>query len=105
MKQTTWRQNDIFPLVARVITAEYQQHQRFITAQEIAHALLRDPDARCVIDAVCDRQGSSTEHTAINMVSWFSQRITVEESEWRRAFERTRINSQYAYKPVAPPSA
>ena len=34
MQQPTWRQSDIFPLIARVIAAEYQQHQRFITAQE-----------------------------------------------------------------------
>jgi hypothetical protein len=104
MQETTWRQSDIFPLIARVITAEYQQHQRFITAQEIAHALLRDPDARHVIDAACARQGSSAGRTATNMVAWFSQRITAEQSEWRLAFERTRINNQYAYKPVAKPS-
>jgi hypothetical protein len=36
------------------------------------------------------------------MVSWFSQRITVGESEWARAFERTRIDGLWAYKPVRP---
>ena len=105
MQQPTWRQNDIFPLIARVIAAEYQQHQRFITAQEVAAALLRDPDARRVIDAAREQQGGSAEHTATNMVAWFSQRITVEQSEWQRAFERTRINDQYAYKPAATPGA
>jgi hypothetical protein len=104
MQQTTWRQSDIFPFIASAIIAEYQQHQRFITAQEIARAILRDADARRVIDAACARQGNSAEHTATNMVAWFSQRITAEQSEWRLAFERTRINNQYAYKPIAKPS-
>lgn len=104
MKQTTWRQSDIFPFIANAITAEYQQHQRFITAQEIACALLRDPDARRVIDAASGSQGRSGENTATNMVAWFSQRITAEQSEWRLAFERTRIDNQYAYKPAAKPS-
>jgi hypothetical protein len=34
------------------------------------------------------------------MVSWFSQRITVGESEWAAAFERTRIDGHRAYKPA-----
>jgi hypothetical protein len=29
-----------------------------------------------------------------------SQRITVGESEWAQAFERTRINGLWAYKPI-----
>jgi len=35
------------------------------------------------------------------MVSWFSQRITVGESDWARASERTKIEGLWAYKPVA----
>jgi len=35
------------------------------------------------------------------MVSWFSQQITVGESDWARAFERTKIDGLWAYKPVA----
>jgi hypothetical protein len=34
----------------------------------------------------------SLEWLASNMVSWFSQRITVGESDWERAFERSRID-------------
>jgi hypothetical protein len=34
----------------------------------------------------------SLEWLAGNMVSWFSQRITVGESDWARAFERTKID-------------
>lgn len=97
----TWKQNDIFPLIAHIIAAQFQQHQRFITSSEIAEALLRDPEARRIIDSVVQQRGSTPQRTAINMVAWFSQRITAEQSEWQRMFERTRVNDQYAYKPAA----
>jgi hypothetical protein len=101
---TSWKQSDIFPLIAHVIAAQFQQHQRFITSREIAVALLRDSEARRIIDGVVQQRGSTPERTAINMVAWFSQRITAGQSEWQRMFERTRINSQYTYKPVAKPN-
>ena len=100
---TSWKQSEVFPLIAHVIAAEFQQHQRFVTSREIADALLRDPEARRIIDAVVQQKGRTPERIAINMVAWFSQRITAEQSEWQRMFERTRINDQYAYKPAATP--
>jgi hypothetical protein len=96
-----WKQNDIFPLIAHFIGAQFQLHQRFITSREIAEALLRDPEARRITDSVVHQRGSTPQRTAINMVAWFSQRITAEQSEWQHMFERTRINDQYAYKPAA----
>jgi hypothetical protein len=42
----------------------------------------------------------SLEWLASNMVSWFSQRITVGESAWEQAFERTKVDGQWAYQPV-----
>jgi len=101
---TSWKHSEVFPLIAHVIGAEFQQYQRFVTSREIAAALLRDPEARRIIDAAVQQRGRTPERTASDMVAWFSQRITAEQSEWRLAFERTRINNQYAYKPVAKPS-
>src|SRR6516164_2815623 len=103
-QNTTWKQDDVFPLIARVIVSEFQQHQRLITCREIAGALLRDAEARRIIDGVVQQRGSTPERTAINMVAWFSQRITAEQSDWRTRFERTRIDNQYAYEPVATPT-
>ena len=96
----SWKQDDIFPLIAHIISAQFQQHQRFITSREIAEALLRDPEAQRIIDSVVQRRGSTAQRIATNMVAWFSQRITAGQSEWRRMFERTRVNDQYAYKPA-----
>lgn len=36
-----------------------------------------------------------------NMVSWFSQRITIGESDWAEGFEGTKIDGLWAYKPIA----
>jgi hypothetical protein len=82
-------------------TPLYQRHQRYITAHELAERLLQDGDARAIIDAARQQQQDwSVEHLASNMVAWFSQRITIGESEWQRAFERTKINGQWAYLPT-----
>jgi hypothetical protein len=101
---TSWKHSEVFPLIAHVIAAEFQQHQRFITSREIADAPLRDPEARRIIDAVVKQRGNTPERTAINMVAWFSQRITAEQSEWHRMFDRRRVDNQYAYKPATPPA-
>jgi len=44
----------------------------------------------------------SLEWSAGNMLSWFSQRITVDECDWARAFERIKIDGLWACKPVSP---
>lgn len=99
--QPSWKQADVFPVIARVIETAYRQDQRFITAQEIAARLLQDPDGRKLVDAAREqqREQQSPEWLASNMVSWFSQRITVGESVWARAFERTKVDGLWAYKP------
>jgi hypothetical protein len=101
---TSWKHNDVFPLIAHVIAADFEQHHRFITSREIADALLRDPEARRIIDAVVQERGRTPERTAINMVAWFSQPITAQQSEWQSRFERTRIADQFAYRPAAMPT-
>lgn len=69
--EPSWKQADVFPVIARLIEAAREQQQ----------------------------EQQSLEWLASNMVSWFSQRITVGESDWSRAFERTKINRLWAYKP------
>jgi hypothetical protein len=101
--ESTWKHADVFPIIARIIERTYQQHQRFITAQEIAARLLEDPESRNLVLSAHEQQQDqqSLEWLASNMVSWFSQRITVGESEWARAFERKKIEGLWEYKPIA----
>jgi hypothetical protein len=101
--QTTWKQSEVFPIIARLISEEHQRLGRYVVAHEIAARLLLDDEARIIIDVAREqRQDWSLEHTASNMVAWFSQRFTVGESNWQRAFERTRVDDQWAYKPIMP---
>jgi hypothetical protein len=98
-----WKHADVFPIIARAIEQAYGEHRRFITAQEIAARLLQDSEGRNLVETAREQQQDqqSLEWLASNMVSWFSQRITVGESDWARAFERTKIDGLWAYKPLA----
>jgi hypothetical protein len=98
--QPAWRHSELFPIIARIIGEEYQRHGRFVVAHEIAARLLQDGEARAFIDSAHQQQPDwSPEQTASNMVAWFSQRFTIGESDYVRAFDRTRVDGQYAYKP------
>ncbi len=101
----SWKHADVFPIIARVIEQAYREHQRFITAQEIATRLLQDSEGRNLVEAARELQQEqqSLEWLASNMVSWFSQRITVGDSDWVRAFERKKADGVWAYKPLAQP--
>src|SRR6266478_4468444 len=100
--EPSWKQADVFPVIARIIEQAHQEHQRFVTSQEIAVRLLQTSEGRNLVEAAREQQQEkqSLEWLASNMVSWFSQRITVGESEWAQAFERTKIDGLWAYKPA-----
>ncbi len=100
--EPSWKHADMFPIIARVIEQAYREHQGFITAPEIAARLLEDAVGCKLVEAAHEQQKEkqSLEWLASNMVSWFSQRITVGESDWARAFERTKVDGLWAYKPV-----
>jgi hypothetical protein len=98
-----WKQADVFPVIARIIEGAYPEQPRFITGREIAALLLEDTEGRHLVEAARDEQKEkhSLEWLASNMVSWFSQRITMGESEWAGAFERIKIARRWAYKRTA----
>ncbi|MBI3462653.1 MAG: hypothetical protein HY000_06265 [Planctomycetes bacterium] len=101
--EPSWKQADAFPVIARLIEAAYQEQPRFIKADEIAERLLLDSEGRAIVEAAhVEQQDQSLEWLASNMVSWFSQRITVGESDWAHAFERKKEEGLWAYKPVPP---
>jgi hypothetical protein len=93
----------VFPIIAGIIGHAYREHGRFVTAPEIAAGLLQHTESRNLVEAAFEQQEEkqSLEWLASNMVSWFSQRITVGESDWAPAFERTKIDGLWAYKPSA----
>lgn len=96
----TWKQADVFPIVAQIITDIFAREHRTVTHDEIADGLLADAVASRIIDEAQEQQEEkqSKEWLAHNMVAWFSARIPG-ESEWARRFDRYRIAGKWAYKP------
>jgi hypothetical protein len=100
--EPSWKHADIFPIIARIIEQAHRERQGFINPREIADRLLQDPEGRNLVEAAREQRQEqrSLEWLASNMVSWFSQRITVGRSDWARAFERAKIDGLWAYKPI-----
>jgi hypothetical protein len=101
--EPAWKQADVFPIIARLIGRASGEEKRFVTAHEIAERLLQDSEGRNLVGAAHEQRedGQSLEWLASNMVAWFSQRISVGQSEWSPAFERQRIDGIYAYRPAS----
>jgi hypothetical protein len=100
--EPSWRQADVFPIIARIIAEASEPDRRYVPAHEIASLLVQDGEARPLIEQAREQldESHSLEWLAGNMVAWFSQRITVGESEVGRAFEREKIGGQWAYRPA-----
>jgi hypothetical protein len=54
--QLTWKHDEVFPIIAHIIQQQYQQHQRYITAHEIASQLLQDDAAKSLIEHAQSQQ-------------------------------------------------
>lgn len=94
----TWRHADVFPVVARLIDVAHRESGQFVTASELARRLLQDSEGRLLVEeSHCS--DNSLEWIANNMVAWFSQRITIGDSDWASAFERIKMDGCWAYRP------
>ncbi len=54
--QSSWKHDEVFPIIAHIIQQQYQQHQRYITADEIAAQLLHDDAAKSLIEHAQSQQ-------------------------------------------------
>jgi len=101
--EAKWSHDDVFPIIARAIDELYGGHQSFVEHDAIVDFLLNDSAAQNHIDAALARAETerSREWVAHNMVAWFSQRITVGESDWAPRFQRQQIRGKWAYKPIS----
>ena len=91
--EPSWRHADVFPIIARVIEGANRESQRFVTADEIATKLLKHAEARNLLQAArkLQEEKQSLAWLASNMVAWFSQRITVGQSKWKRGLSGRRL--------------
>jgi hypothetical protein len=48
--EPSWSQLDVFPVIARVVEVAYREHEKFVTAREIAGRLLEDLEGRNMVE-------------------------------------------------------
>jgi hypothetical protein len=103
MKKSAWKQADVFPVIAQVIEELHKDSQQPVAADQIAAGLLKSAAGYSLVNAAHGVQVKPRTHDwlAGNMVAWFSQRITMGQSEWAAAFERHKVNGRWAYWPSA----
>lgn len=97
--EPAWDHPDVFPIVAEIINNLCQGTDQYVTVREIAPRLLVHPEARARIDEASEQLGSSRERIATNMVAWFGQRISVENTHWKDKFKREMIGRRWGYRP------
>ena len=107
--EPAWKQQTVFPIIARIIRQACQDHAKktknydgYVSAHSIAARLLQDTEARPLIEDAQQHMSEepSLEWLASNMVAWFSQRITVGQSEWESKFRRVSVDGEWAYSPA-----
>jgi 5-methylcytosine-specific restriction protein A len=81
---------DANAVIARLITALNYDFDRWIDSDEIAEAMLHDPEGSALVRT--SKQTSKFNDlraTAINMVAWWSQEYTTGENPFRSQFQRS----------------
>lgn len=97
-----WKQADVFPIIAKTIEDISASTPDFVTHDQIVETLLGDSEAVEIIEqAHCAQPDRTREWLAHNMVAWFSERISVGQSDWADRFEREKIDGKWAYRPCS----
>lgn len=95
---TQFNQDEIFPMIARIIQSKCHAKKGYLTHDMIVRAMLEHPEAGRLISNCPNDERKTAAWWAHNMLAWFSQRITVGESAWRSVFDRKSIDGKWAYK-------
>lgn len=101
---TAWGHADVFPVIARIIeAATVESGSGYVTHDQITLCLLADAEGSTLISAARGEldEDRTAEWIAHNMVAWFSQRITVGESDWTERFDCQKIDGKWAYRPTS----
>src|SRR5687768_3465590 len=93
--------DEAFPVIARLIEVTFRATGDFVRHDQLIAAILNDAAANALVDAARGTDEKSRRWWASNMKQWFSQRITVEASDYQSLFDRKRIKGAWAYKPIA----
>jgi len=101
MKRPPPRQEETFPLIARVISQESKRLSRSVHPTEIHEAMLLDPEGlRLVRNAAqSSNKGWGLNHHASNMVAFFSKRYTEKTNPYADEIDREGEPGSYRYRP------
>lgn len=97
-EDSSFRHAEAFPIIADVIRECSQQEGNFIHHHEIVAAFLAHPEGRTLAQEAAEKQDSSVDWAASNMVAWFSKRFTEGETPYQDEFERKRVEGRWAYR-------
>lgn len=97
-----WSHDEAFPIVARLIRAEFLLRNNYVPSTAIARLLQSDHAGKLLIQSSLAREdGKKTPRSiAQNMVDWFSARFDTSGFEWARQFTRVKQDRVWAYKPL-----
>ncbi len=94
----SFRQNDVFPLIHRLITDRTHKGSAFIGHADLVEALLYSAEGNAIVAFAKENSKLDTRGVASNMVAWFSQRYTTGENQFRELLERKKIDGRWAYR-------
>lgn len=99
----TFKQEEVFPVIHRIITDRTCQSSPFITHSEIVDALLTDAQGAAFVTAAESNSQYDTRRVAANMVAWFSKQFPSGKHQPPGLLERQRAGTwNYRYRHATP---
>jgi TPR repeat protein len=90
---------EALPVIGKIIQSRTTAAEGFVEHESIVKALMGDKEGRELIaKAAQSSKLKDDQKIAANMVAWFSQRITMNRSDWSEMFERRKTPHGYAYR-------
>lgn len=99
-QESAFSEEDVSPIIAGIIRHRYGESGDYVKHRDLVQAMLAHPEARKQIESAVEKRGHSEKQWASWMVQSFSAAMTADRSDFEDAFERERIDDQWAYRPV-----
>ena len=98
-QESAFSHEDVSPIIAGIIREQVGESGAYVKHRELVAAMLAHPEAKEQIDSAVEQRGHSPKQWASWMVQSFSAAMTADRSDFEEAFERKRIDDQWAYRP------
>lgn len=95
--QQSFKHEDVFPVIHRLITDRTSKSSEFVSHSELVDALLADAQGATLVAAAEPNSKLGSRGIAANMVAWFSQQFPTGRLQGASLLERRRTDS-WAYR-------